>query len=210
VLHTRTTSLTLGLSALLALAVAVPASANRAGVGPVRQGHLVSNYHLSFTLLGDSWSQIAGALGGTPSLGSYTYKAGPVAPNASAEHLRVTVSAFVTVHKPLLKDKRIVVKPTNATSPVINVEHHGLNGPVTWWTGTLSGAPAAVGYQRAPRGLDRSQKQWLVYQAYSSVGNREAHPRRALREAVSKIRAIAKTMRLAPGPTLTQGPFAGP
>jgi hypothetical protein len=195
----------------LALA-ACPASswASRAGVGPVRDGHVVPGYHVTFTLAGDSWSQIAGALEGTPSLGSYTFKAGPVAPNASAEHLRVTVGAFVTAHKPVLRGNRIRVKPTNADTPVVTVKQSGHNGPVHWWTGTLDGLGAAVGYQRPPAGLDPSRKRWLVFEAFTSIGNREAHPVQARREAVAKINTIAKTMRLAHGPATTEGPFAGP
>ncbi len=193
---------------LATIALCASASADRAGGGPVRAPHLTSAYHVTFTLAGDSWAQIAAVLSGDPVRGGYAFEPGPVAPKSSEDHLIVFAVATVQNSHPVVRDGMLVLNPASPAPRRTAIGLHGMNGPVRWWTWSSAGIVQAVGYQAAPQGL-RDHGRWLVYRAGAAVGRRVPDKPAAKRIAVAKVQAVARTMRLAHGPFTTSPPYAG-
>jgi hypothetical protein len=197
-----------GVSVIAALAFAVPANADRLGNGPVGNPHVVDTYHVAFLLPGDTWAQVAGAMAWTPSLGQYTFAAGATPPVSITGNITVNVGAGIAKLRPTRRGNGVVVNPGSKDPRRMKVESGGTNGPVRWWTGRVNGnEPYAVGYQRAPRSLDASGKRWLLY----GVSTDLSFPAITARTpgAAAMVRTIARTMRLAVGPVLSSGPYAG-
>jgi hypothetical protein len=207
-MHLITRPLSAG--ALATLALAAVAHADRAGTGAVRNPHMVKSHHITFTLPGDSWAQLRGVLGGTPSCGSYVFASGPTPPIAPSGGIGVSVGATLVMRKPTVGAGNTLLLPGN-NHTVVRVAHHGTNGPVRWWSGTGQSEhlPVGVAYQRAPRSLDPTGTRWLYYTA--GVGLTDPAQRAKAdfrRQAANAVLAIVRTVRLAPGPCTTSGPYA--
>lgn len=197
-----------GAGVLATLALAVPANADRLGSGPVHNPHVVKTHHVAFVLPGDTWAQVAGALAGTPSLGQYTFAAGPTPPASITGNVTVDVAASVTKLRPTRRGNQVVANPGSKAPLRVTVDHSGTNGPVRWWSGRITkNEPFAVGYQRAPRSLDPTGKRWLIYEVSTDLSMPGITTRTP--GAVAIVRSIARTMRLAPGLVQSTGPYAG-
>jgi hypothetical protein len=195
-------------AALAAIMLCGAASADRVGDGPVRAPHVISAYHVTFTLSGDSWAQVVDVLSGDPVQGAYAFEDGAVAPTTSEDHLGVFASAIAQSSHPVVRGGRLVLNPASSAPRHVAVRRHGVDGPVRWWTWSSAGVAQAVGYQAAPPGL-RGHGRWLVYRAGATVGRRVPDKPAAKRAAVAKVEAIARTMRLARGPLTASPPYAG-
>jgi hypothetical protein len=204
----RTTVSAISAGILASLALCASASADRAGVGQVDAPLVIDTYHVTFTLAGDSWAQVADVLSGDPIRGVYAFQDGPVGPDTSEDHLVVFANAMVQHSHPVVRNGVLVVNPASRTPRRAGIRQHGTDGPVRWWTWSAGGFAEATGYQAAPPGL-RDHGRWLVYRVGSDIGQRVPDKGAAKRTAVPKVLAVARTMRLAHGPIVTGPPFAG-
>jgi hypothetical protein len=200
-----------GASVLATLALTPTAYADRAGTGAVRNPRVVQTHHITFTLPGDSWSQVRGVLGGGPSLGQYVFAPGPTPPISPDGVLRVSASAVVVMHTPTAGAKNTLILP-GSKHTIVRIAHHGTNGPVRWWSGTVQQpdqSSVVVAYQRAPRSLDPTGKRWLSFRASDGLTDTRllAAPE-IRRQSAQAMWGIARTFRLAPGPYTTSGPYA--
>jgi hypothetical protein len=197
-----------GTSVMVMLSLGATANADVLATAPIHNPHLIQSLHVTYALPGDNWIQDFGVLGGGPNHGMYLFALGPAAPQGASGNLRLAVGGGVQVAKPRVGDNTVIAKPG---APVLRVLHHGINGPVTWWAGTMSGRPEAGGYQRAPKSLDPTGKRWLVYDASTELNQPAVLANRQMRiQATRSVLSAARTIRLQPGPDPAAGVLALP
>ena len=201
-------SLAVGLCACLA--VSASASANRAAHAPLRAPNVSDSRHVSFSLAGNGWAQVVGALAGTPALGNYALET-PV--NAGQCRITASVNAVATRTAPRVRESSVQLRPGARLNRTIRYKHRGQRGPVRWWSGTSAGVDAAAGgVQRAPQSLAGSGRKWIVYEAtltHRATGTSRTAECNAYAKANASRTAllIARTMRLATGPPRAEAPF---
>jgi hypothetical protein len=208
----RPRAITAAIAALAPLTAAAPANADRAADGPVRAPRLVQSLHSEFTLPGGPWSQIVGALAGTPVYGSYQVSV----PLATGEPCLISVSVRADAKKryPSVGRRTVRLTPGPLGDPPLRFDHHGRHDGVRWWSGRIVGSSVEASggaVQRMPDALRSASHRWLVYRIDAdgrAVPNDEAEcTARAHRTGARVVRSIARTLKLADGPPVSEAPF---
>jgi hypothetical protein len=197
-------------TATAVMAVAAPAHAERAGDGPVDAPHRLASLHSEFMLPGSGWAQNVRAADGAPRLGGYVLEV----PMPTVDTCRIFVSVRATATKRAPTAGRHTVHPnvtTGSSDEVMRFDHRGRHGAVRWWTGSQAGADAAgVAFQPMPSKLRTARNHWLVYRF--EVGHvavptvEDGCAARARRTGARTVHSIARTLRLANGPAVSEPP----
>ncbi len=186
----------------LSICLLAPASAaaDRAGTAPVDSPHLSRALHVAFSLPGTGWTQVRGAAAGTPALGSYAL-------SVSCD-VRVQVRATARHGQPVVRGRRVQVRPADRLGGNVLVSSRsGRHGRLRWWLGSRRGTDVAVaGVQPAPLSIARSGAPWILYEV--SIKHVGSCVRAVATKESAIALAIARTMRLAAGPTEVSGPFS--
>lgn len=198
------------IAALTSLAAAAPARADRDGDGPIRAPRMIDSLHTEFTLPGGPWSQIVGALAGTPVYGSYEV----TVPLADGAPCLISVSVRADAKKAHPSVGRHAVRLV-AGEGVLRFDHQGRHDGVRWWSGRTAGSSIEASggaVQRMPAPLRRASRRWLVYRidaAGRAAPQDAAECRaRARRTGARVVRTIARTLRVADGPPVSEPPLA--
>jgi hypothetical protein len=192
-----------------------------AAVGSLRAPRVSSKYHVEFQLHDRGWSQIVGAMAGTPALGRYA-KDLPV----SVGGCRVTadVDADATAHKPLIDGRRVTLRPGSRAERPLTYSSTGLHGPVRWWSGhsgrvrwyaghSAGDVAAAGGFQRAPEGIRTKTRPWVVFNVHVTYLATAGPAINKQCETLSRALApriesrVARTMHLKAGAPKPHGPY---
>lgn len=207
----RSHPVTAAIAALASLTAAAPALADRDGDGPIRTPRMVDSLHTEFTLPGGPWSQIVGALAGTPVYGSYQVE---VALAGSGEPCLISVGVRADGKRRAPRVGRRTVRLVAGEGP-LRFTHRGEHDGVRWWSGRTVGsstAASAGAVQRMPRALRSDRHRWLVYridaEGLATPGNEAACTARARKTGARVVRTIARTLRLAGGPPVSEPPLA--
>lgn len=206
----RSRATTAAIAALASLTAAAPALADRDADGPIRAPRLVDSLHTEFTLPGGPWSQIVGALAGTPVYGSYQVQV----PLANGAPCVISVSVRAEAKKRYPSVGRRTVRLV-AGDGLLRVDHGGSHDGIRWWSGTRtdSSSNAAGGaVQRMPASLRSASRRWLVYRidagGRAAPSNEAECEARARRTGGRTVRSIARTLRVVDGPPVSEPPLA--
>ncbi|MCA1680327.1 MAG: hypothetical protein LC777_15930, partial [Actinobacteria bacterium] len=164
--------------------------------------------HSEFTLPGSGWAQNVRAQSGVPRLGLYVLEV----PMPTVDTCRIFVSVRATATKRQPTAGRGTVRLTlGSTREVVRFDQRGRHGSLRWWTGSQTGYDAAgMAVQRMPSKLRTERHRWLVYRfgvQHRAVSTAEdACEARATRTGGRTVRSIARTLRIANGPALSEPP----
>jgi hypothetical protein len=184
-----------------------------AAQGPVRGAKSVDvRYHVTFTLPGNGWRQVTGAMAGTPDLGRYVHD---LTVNVGSCRVDLQVTAFESRKRSQSSGKKTVrLLPGSRIVPTMHATSTGRHGKVRWWVGSSRGYDAvAGGYQLAPPQVRSSGRRWIVYYVQvrhtaANAGSRtEECSRYATRLATQSARSIATSMHLVHGAVKPTGPY---
>jgi hypothetical protein len=202
------------LSATIALA-GLPISsafADRTGHAPVNAPKAINSHHVEFNLPGGGWSQVVGALAGTPALGRYARDV--TLEQGATCHTGADVVATATRRYPSIGERTVRLRPGSARNTLLRVSHRGKSGRFTWWAGSLGRwSDAAAGAVRAlPPSLRTGKRRWLVIEfsvPRTSLPEATAPCARYARATAGRLaRTVARSLKLAAGASKVTGPFS--
>ncbi|MEA2193239.1 MAG: hypothetical protein QOI73_3360 [Solirubrobacteraceae bacterium] len=206
-MRTRSTLLAAATASLLA---AAPALADRAGDGPVDAPRTLSTVHSEFTLPGDGWAQSLRE-GGAPRIGLYVLEV----PMPVADTCRLYASVRATSFKrpPQVGRRSVVLHTVPGGRDVLRIDERGGHGAIRWWISKRQAdGPEGLAVQQMPAKLRTERRRWLVYRFEVGHGAapaaEDACAERARRTGGRTVRSIARTLRLADGPAVSEPPFA--
>ena len=199
----------LSCAAACALVAATPAYADRDGAGAVRAPRIVATTHTQFTLAGEGWGQALNRYGITPIIGDYG--ADVVLPGHSPCRVSVSIDTKAQGVLPRVGRRSVRLHPPLA-QPLLRFTKHGHHGAVRWWAGSsqqLDAAGAAI--QVEPAALRSKHARYLM--TFVSVSHATAPADDAACGASARsigarvVLSVLRTLTLADGPAVTEGPF---
>jgi hypothetical protein len=195
-------------SAACLLAAATPAYADRDGDGAVRTPRIVHSTHTEFTLPGAGWTQVVGAMGGTPVIGDYAVDL--VLPGAIPCRVSVAVDTKTQGVYPSVGRRTVRTHPLSRG--LLRYSRTGREGAVRWWSGTsdsLDAAAAAV--QRTPAELRTKHRRflltWVSVSHTAAPADDDACRARARSTGARTVLRVVRSLTLANGPAVSEAPL---